>query len=282
MSLALFSDAETTGMQTPIQYESRSANTTAFAEGFFEDLREQMDRFKMDGEAYGLPVRLEISMESKGAGVVRGVKLGPRRFPVVRIREMAFVTVHRQSLAQMLEVGGGRISLPVAPAQLAAAPDQIAEGDADLEPDPEPPMKPRLVAAPDVIDVEEAQDPTLGDQVGIYVKELLGLQKASARLSARVKESLREADILPSGIAWHELTDDHATWGEVKAVLDDRFGVPAALVESYFDQKGQQMNIRAINKALRAAGLIAPQQGWRDLWDVPPEAIANALRDAGL
>lgn len=238
MSLALFSDADACGQQALVQYENKSANSTAFVEGFFTRLRDEMDRFEMDGEAYGLPVRLEISMESKGAGKVRGIQLGPRRFPVVRIGELRLITAHRQALAQMLTAGGGALALPVAPPQLAAAPEEIAEGDADLTPDPEPPKKPRLVAAPEPEEIiiegkEVAEKPsapatglTLAEKIGLRAKELLGIpddQKADKKVSARINSALRGAKIIGTTEQWHKIPDGREEWPEIDAVLQAEF-----------------------------------------------------------
>lgn len=232
--LEIFSQ-QSAGEIALLRFESSGANTAANIEGFFLRIKRELDTFGMDGELYGLPVRLEVEINIKGAGMVRGKQLPSRRFPVVKIGEQENVAQFRAGLAKMLTEGGGRLALPAA-RDLVVSPEEEALSLADFTVDP--PGKPRVEVVPvdhaandaDVVEAEVvAAEPSsgisTGEKIGIRVKELLGLPEnevAPPGLGPKISKALRDAGLLNQGKAWHTMIG--GDWEEIDAVLVEAFG----------------------------------------------------------
>ncbi len=189
LELTLHSDQEQAGQSVLARYESHSANTAANLDGFFLRIARELEEFQMDGQCFGLPVRLQIEISIKGGRVVLGKQLEANRFPVVKIAELVPVVNHRRGLIRLLEAGRGSLALP-APTKQLVPPDEERDSMADF--DPESPGRPRVEvvpvekaaeagshAEPEVIEGAEVEpggaEPILGEKIAIWAREGLGL-----------------------------------------------------------------------------------------------------------
>ncbi len=233
--LMVHSDARQTGESILLRYENQSANTTANIEGFLLRIAKELRGAGMVGELYGLPIRMEVEVAAKSAGVVMGRQLAARRYPVVKIGERRGAISHRQGLAKMLAEGGGRLALPEAPqADLPPA----EEGDSAADFSVEPPGKPRLEVVPvaaaaeageaapadgDVIDVEATEPEPGGDPRSL--REILKEDYAGSGLSSYdVTKILRDAGLLKKDESFSKVSVKRLgeiPVGEAKAAIDE-------------------------------------------------------------
>ncbi len=218
--LLVYSQPEKCGQELLLRFESpTSHHTAANLFGFITRLTEELDSFDLSHELYGLPIRMEVEMVSKGAGTIQrgrySKQMEARRFPVVKFSQMTNVVGHRQDLARMLEAGRGSLALPAAPARITT---DLEESDSMTDFNPSPPSMPRLALVPvepaeppDVVEAEEVEtapdDPMAKYPGAKLIAEFLGFMPRSKVLSDQATDLLTRASCIKRGEKWFNLDE---------------------------------------------------------------------------
>ena len=232
------------------QYQSKGADTGAGLLGLFGTKKDPGDLIREAAELglpslYGLPLALEISAKTKGAGAVawggRMVSMGARRFPVVDVSVVGSLVEFMHHQREML-TGRVQIALPPAPEEvdLIEADHDLLVAEATAETASRPgteaaPEQPRFKPAPEPMPparievAEERPDEPEGvasRDAGLSPSPAEGVPELYRRIGAEFKgrlsrdeiwAALEGADLKGDG----KLLNPRTPWDEVKAVLDE-------------------------------------------------------------